>query len=145
MRLRRRVKGEINGVDDDRLALWARGIKQAGITNFFQPARVGLEENRKELRGTPGGGPTSQTPMGLGLGLPLASQASGPPGPHRKIYQEAAGHRIGGRDGLDLDGVKMEREPGAHTQRNVALKGGKDKEGLGWAQKAVVLSTGIFR
>ena len=33
--MRRGVKGEINGVDDDRLALWAAGIKQAGITDFF--------------------------------------------------------------------------------------------------------------
>jgi hypothetical protein len=47
-------------------------------------ARVGLEENGKESSGTPGGGPTIQTPMGLGLGLPLTAQASGPR-PDRKI------------------------------------------------------------
>ncbi|KXX77144.1 hypothetical protein MMYC01_207572 [Madurella mycetomatis] len=86
VRVRRGVKGGIDGVDDDGLALWAAGIKQAGITDFFQPtARVGLEENGKESSGTPGGGPTIQTPMGLGLGLPLTSQASGPPRPDRTI------------------------------------------------------------
>ena len=46
---------------------------------------MGLEENGKESSGTPGGGPTVRTPMGLGLGLPLTSQASGPPRPDRKI------------------------------------------------------------
>jgi len=86
VRVRRGVKDEIDGVDDDGLALWAAGIKQTGITDFFQPtARVGLEENGKESSGTPGGGPTIQTPMGLGLGLPLTVQASGPPRPDRKI------------------------------------------------------------
>lgn len=35
----------------------------------------------------------------------------------------------------------MERELDARTQQSVALKGGKDKKGLGWAQKAVVMST----
>lgn len=84
--MRRGVKGEINGVDDDGLALWAGGIKQAGITDFFQPtARVGLEENGKESSGTLDGGLTIQTPIGLGLGLPLTSQVSGPPRPDRKI------------------------------------------------------------
>jgi hypothetical protein len=84
--VRRGVKGEIDGVDDDGLALWAGSIKQAGITDFFRPtARVGLEENGKESSGTLGGGPTVQTPMGLGLGVPLTSQASGPPRPDRKI------------------------------------------------------------
>ena len=34
VRVRRGVKGEMNRVDDDRLALWARDIKQAGITDF---------------------------------------------------------------------------------------------------------------
>jgi hypothetical protein len=58
-------------VDNDGLPLWAAGIKQTGITDFFQP--------KKESSGTAGGGPTVQTPMGLGLGLPLSSQANGPP------------------------------------------------------------------
>jgi hypothetical protein len=105
-------------VDDDGLALWAGGIKQAGITDFFQPtARVGLEENGKESSGTPGGGRTVQTPMGMGLGLPLTSQASGPPRPDRKITAfyshiekrqgvggKAAGRGREGRDRLNLGG-----------------------------------------
>ncbi|KAK3357992.1 hypothetical protein B0T25DRAFT_517330 [Lasiosphaeria hispida] len=33
----RGVKGEIDRVDDDGLAVWAAGIKQTGITDFFQP------------------------------------------------------------------------------------------------------------
>ena len=46
-------------MDDDGLALWAAGIKQAGITDFFQPtARMGLEVNGKESSRIPGGGPT---------------------------------------------------------------------------------------
>jgi hypothetical protein len=71
VRVRRGVKGEIDGVDNDGLALWSAGIKQAGITDFFQP--------KKESSGTAGGGPTVQTPMDLGLGLPLTSQANRPP------------------------------------------------------------------
>ena len=86
VRVRRGVKGEIDGVDDDGLALWAAGIKQARITDFFQPTtRVGLEENGKGSGGTAGGGPTVQTPMGLGLGLPLPLQAGRPPRADRKI------------------------------------------------------------
>ena len=76
--MRRGVKGEINRVNDDRLALWAAGIKQTGITDFFQSTvHVGLEENGKESGGTPRSGPTVQT-MGLGL-------ESGPPRRERKI------------------------------------------------------------
>ena len=86
MRIRYGVKDEIDRVDDDRLALWAAGIKQTDITDFFQlTARIGLKENRKESSGTLGGGPTIQTPIGLGLGLPLILQVSGPPRPDRKI------------------------------------------------------------
>jgi hypothetical protein len=82
VRVRRGVKGEIDRVDDDGLALWAGGIKQAGITDFFQPtARVGLEENGKESSATLGGGPTVQTPMGLGLGIPLTRRQADLPDP----------------------------------------------------------------
>ncbi len=37
---------------------------------------------------------------------------------------------------LHLHFIKIEREPGARTQRSVALKGGKDKEGLGWGPES---------
>lgn len=61
--MRRGVKGEIDRVDDDGLALWAAGIKQTSITDFFHPtASVGLEENGKESSGTPGGGLVSGPP-----------------------------------------------------------------------------------
>jgi len=53
--VRRGVKGEIDGVDDDGLALWAAGIKQAGITDFF--SRL---ENKKKSSRTPGNRPTVQ-------------------------------------------------------------------------------------
>ena len=95
VRVRRGVKGEIDGVDGHGLALWAGGIKQAGITDFFQStARVGLKENGKESSGTPGGGPTIQTPMSLDLGLPLTSQAGAPPRPDRKITAFYAGENL---------------------------------------------------
>ncbi|KAK4243103.1 hypothetical protein C7999DRAFT_36577 [Corynascus novoguineensis] len=118
VRVRRGVKGEIDGVDDDGLALWAGGIKQAGITDFFQPtARVGLEENGKESSGTLGGGPTVQTPIGLSLGLPLTSQASRPPRPDRKItaFYSNIEKRQGVGEKAETDWTWVDASAGEHS------------------------------
>ncbi|KAK0655368.1 hypothetical protein B0T16DRAFT_451062 [Cercophora newfieldiana] len=55
VRVRRGVKGEIDGVGDDGLALWSAGIMQTGITDFFQPTLARhieeLGQRRKRSRG----------------------------------------------------------------------------------------------